>query len=300
VVDIITLERDRLAEARALLETACDHDEAGIVAEEKLFAGGLGPPSEAVLGAIEDGALLGVAVASGKWLRLIAVSPLARRRGIGSALLDAAEKHVRSIGEPTIRTGDQPGNYLGPGFAKGNAVLLAWLGRRGYVQRRENTNLLIDVATNDRVSRQRAIELAEAAANSGYEIRRAEPGEVDWVAREITAAFTAGWAREVTRAITNNDPCGAHIAIKDARLAAFAAHDGNNSGLGWFGPAGTKPDHRRRGLGEALLIACLADIADAGHDIATIAWIGPREFYARAAGVSGERHYVVMTKELSK
>lgn len=75
-------------------------------------------------------------------------------------------------------------------------------------------------------------------------------------------------------------------------------HDGNNAGRGWFGPTGTLPAHRGRGLGAALLLACLLDIQAAGHNYCQVAWIGPRAFYDKIAGIDNERHFTVLRKEL--
>jgi len=74
-------------------------------------------------------------------------------------------------------------------------------------------------------------------------------------------------------------------------------HDGNNRGLGWFGPTGTWPAHRGRRLGEALLMACLADVAE-HHARCEVAWIGPRAFYDKVAGIAGERRFVVLRRAL--
>ena len=116
---------------------------------------------------------------------------------------------------------------------------------------------------------------------------------------QIGERFSPAWAFEVERAL-EFEPSGVHIALRreDGDLAAFAAHDGNNQGLGWFGPGGTFEAHRRRGLGEGLLVACLVDIANAGLSTCTVAWIGPRGFYERAAGVRSDRFYTVMRKDL--
>lgn len=84
-----------------------------------------------------------------------------------------------------------------------------------------------------------------------------------------------------------------HVALKDGAYCAFAAHDGNNAGLGWFGPTGTWPAHRGQGLGEALLVACLADVAE-HHEHCEVAWIGPRPFYEKVAGIESERQFVVL------
>jgi GNAT superfamily N-acetyltransferase len=103
-------------------------------------------------------------------------------------------------------------------------------------------------------------------------------------------AEIASTRSEVARAIP-----GVHVALKDGQYCAFAAHDGNNSGLGWFGPTGTWPAHRGQGLGEALLVACLVDVA-AEHARCEVAWIGPRPFYEKVAGIVEDRHFVVLTK----
>ena len=72
---------------------------------------------------------------------------------------------------------------------------------------------------------------------------------------------------------------------------AFTAHDGNNRGLGWFGPMGTLPAHRGRGLGEALVLRCLADVRTRPEG-RVIAWVG-RSFYARTCGAVPERRFIV-------
>ena len=111
------------------------------------------------------------------------------------------------------------------------------------------------------------------------------------------AEFGGAWPFELARAL-GFDPPGVHVAVKDGAYAAFAAHDGNNRGLGWFGPTGTWPVHRGQGLGEALLVACLVDVAD-HHARCEVAWIGPRAFYDKVAGVAEDRRFVVLTREVA-
>src|SRR5262249_18590992 len=155
---------------------------------------------------------------------------------------------------PRLRALDQPGNYLAPGIDERNHEAIAWLGKRGW--RRDGdarTNVLIAVRDNPRVTPARAAELAARAGVAGYEVRRAAAGEtalLDAVAGE----FGGAWPFELGRAL---EASGVHVATKGDAYCAFAAHDGNNQGLGWFGPTGTWPEHRGKGLGEALLLACL-------------------------------------------
>ncbi|HTJ43447.1 MAG TPA: GNAT family N-acetyltransferase [Kofleriaceae bacterium] len=297
------LARAMLAEAQGVLARACAHDDAAAVAEEKLFGAGPNGAPEAWLARDDRGAVIGVAAAGARWLRVLAVMPEARGRGAGSALLAAAEDAMRPDKRVTdkvvsARAVAEPGNYLAPGIDERNVETIAWLERRGWTRGAErNTNVLIDVATNDRVSKQRADELAAASAARGYAIRRARRDEEGALCGAIASEFGGAWPFEIARALAF-DPPGVHLAIAaDGSYAAFAAHDGNNQGLGWFGPAGTWPAHRGQGLGEAVLLACLVDVGER-HARCEVAWIGPRPFYEKAAGIIGERRFWPMTKQL--
>jgi mycothiol synthase len=284
-----------LDEATALLTAACAHDAAARVAEEKLFGPALDHEARP-LAAVRHGRLAGLAVTCGPWLRLLAVHPDERGAGLGTALLAAAETEIARAGATRVNVCDQPGNYLAPGIDTRNRATIAWLERRGYQRCGEHVNLLVDVGENPRATAERADFLA--ARISGYHIRRARSCDAALLERMLQAEFSAGWAFEVARAMACA-PAAVHIAVERDSIVAFAAHDGNNRGLGWFGPAGTLPAHRGRGLGQALLCACLLDVAGVGLTTCEIAWIGPREFYQRAADVRGERRFAVMRKDLS-
>ncbi|MGN6108713.1 MAG: GNAT family N-acetyltransferase [Kofleriaceae bacterium] len=289
------LDRAQLAEATTVLAEACAHDRAAEVADEKLFGDGPGGPARA-LGAWQSGELAGVAAVAGDRIRVLAVRPSARRRGIGGALLDACTSAARASGVERLRAVDQPGNYLAPGIDERNAETIGWLERRGWQRIGEpRVNVLIDVRGNPRVSAERAGELAQRAAARGYEVRRARPDEHALLAA-IANEFGGSWPFEVQRAL-GAAPAGVHVAVRDAAYCAFAAHDGNNRGLGWFGPTGTWPAHRGQGLGEALLLACLVDVA-AHHPQCEVAWIGPRGFYDKVAGVAGERRFIALARAL--
>lgn len=289
-MELRELRRSDLDEARRVLDSACQFDRAADVAGEKLF--GPAPGAKvAAWAACADERIVGVAAASKRWVRLVAVEPEARGNGAGSALLARAEDWIAAAGFDTARALDQPGNYLSPGIDARNSDAIEWMTRRGWIGGDENVNLLVDVTNNPRVTGERLADAEQRARAAGYELSRAGAGDKAAHRDAIAAAFTETWAFEVDRA-------DAHFATRDGQLAAFAAHDGNNRGLGWFGPAGTFEAHRKRGLGQVLLLRCLLDVAGAGHDHCAIAWIGPRSFYERAASIAGERRYLSMTKPL--
>lgn len=286
-----------LEESISLLARACTFDRADAVAAEKLFgpAPGLDQPPMAY--AARAGAqLVGVASVSGAWIRVLAVDPRYRGRGVGAALLAACEDHVRaSSASSVMQVLDQPGNYLAPGIDERNQATIGWLERRGFGCASARVNLLVDLVDNPKVSTARATELASALAMRGYRVRRAERGD-HAVLAAIAAEFGGAWPFEVARALTLPEP-GVHLAERDGELCAFAAHDGNNQGLGWFGPTGTWPVHRGQRLAEALLIASLVDVARFA-DRCEIAWVGPEGFYEKSCGIAGRRRFLPMRKAL--
>jgi len=285
---IADLPRAALPEAAELLGAACRFDPAARVAEEKLFGPAPAPHLSAPLGAWEGGRLRGVAVVSGRWLRLLAVHPDARGHGIGRALVDAAIARARGWGATRLRSGDQPGNYLAPGVDARNAEALGFLAHLGFREVARYENLAVPLVGNPLVTPERAAALADAAAARGYTVRRAADADRSALEAFARDAFAPAWAFEVARA-------DVHIALTaTGTIIAFGCHDGNNRGLGWFGPAGTAPEHRGAGLGQALLLPCLVDVAAAGHADGVIAWIGPRAFYERTAGARSDRAFIVL------
>ena len=56
--------------------------------------------------------------------------------------------------------------------------------------------------------------------------------------------------------------------------------------LGLFGPTGVEETDRGRGIGAALLLVSLADMASRGYAYAVIGGAGSAEFYAKVAGAA--------------
>ena len=280
-------ERSDLPEITALLARACVFSRAPLVAEEKLFGPSPTGPSQAQV-ALDRGRIIGVAAVAQKWIRLLAVNPEHRGHGVGSALLSWAEAHG------AYRTLDQPGNYLGPGIDVRDENSIQWLLRRGYRERMRNTNLIVELVKNPAASPSAAQNSAQSLQARGLRLGQGRPSEA--ALKAIEDQFSAAWRFEAERAGENDTLFWAEDASR--RLLGFAAHDGNNRGLGWFGPAGTWPEARGQGIGAALLIQCLASIRAAGHEQCEVAWIGPEEFYRRVCGVHDRREFAVLSKDL--
>jgi GNAT superfamily N-acetyltransferase len=275
-VRIASLGPEHLGAATQLLAAALPHDRIAVVAAEKLF-GSDGARHGVALGAFAgDDTLVGLVAAAGRWLKLLAVAPAHRRRGLGSALLAAVPAARR-------RAGDHPGNYLAPGVDVRYTEALAFFAARGFVPTGEVENI--------RAPLDRPLGRPSGRPDvAGYALRRAGDADraplLDWIGR----AFAPVWAHEVARAL-DGPRRAVHAAWLGDRPVAFAAADGNNQGLGWFGPAGTDPEHRGRRLGEALLVRCLEDVRGL-PEAGVIAWIGPKEFYKKTVAAVDDRRFV--------
>lgn len=285
------MDRTDLDAIRPIVEAAFPNDQVGRVLEEKL-CGPNGSRAGTTLVAWDGAAPAGVIAMAGRWIKLFAVDPQRRGRGTGLKLLDLAGTWMRTrAGGGRLRFMDHPGNYLSPGLDVRETAGRAWIEAHGFRKVGENANLRVPLVDNPLVTEARGHQLIDQAHAAGYAVRRVGHGERELLLRVASEAFAPAWAFELGRAL-DLDPPAVFAAWKDGVPVAFAAHDANNTGLGWFGPAGTLVAHRGHHLGEALLLQCLLDVRDK-PDGGVIAWIGPRGFYERAAGAVADRSFVV-------
>lgn len=254
------------------------------VGEEKCFgAGADGPPRQLVIE--HGGGIAAAAVICGKYLRLLAVQRSLRRGGVGSELLRDAEALVRAAGHRTIVVGGEPGNYFVPGTLSEDEKLCRFFEQRGYVRTGEAVNLIADLS-------HRHWERGAAAG-----IERAQPSEREAVESFIEAHFGALWRFEVGHAFLDDTP-PLFLARRDGELVGFSAHDVNNRGLGFYGPAGVRREVRGGGIGAALLTRSLSDLADRGYARTIIPWVSSIDFYRKVAHAEISNRFVTMEKEL--
>jgi GNAT superfamily N-acetyltransferase len=123
-----------------------------------------------------------------------------------------------------------------------------------------------------------AFEATAKVAAAGIEVRRALAPERDVVLDWIRPRFFSGWVAEAAMAMSHL-PVTCWIAVKDRKLFGFACHDA--TARGFFGPTGVDEAARHQGIGEALLIATLSGMREAGYGYAVIGDPGPVEFYKK-------------------
>jgi ribosomal protein S18 acetylase RimI-like enzyme len=223
-------------------------------------------------------------------IKAFAVSARWRRQGIGTALLDEIESRLRAhkVGQIVVE-GVAP-NYLLPGVDLHHTDAMAFLMQRGYeTDRVARVDMAVDLPRADLETTEDEARLAR----EGIVLRRAQGSEIGIAAEFTLTGFSATWQREVADAARFDVP-PLFVALDGSRVIAFAAYD--VTGWGRFGPTGTDPAYRRRGIGGALLRMCLRAMRDRGDRKAEIGWAGPLGFYARAVDARISRAYWVFRK----
>jgi GNAT superfamily N-acetyltransferase len=129
----------------------------------------------------------------------------------------------------------------------------------------------------------RLYDLPELAATdrvraAGITIRRALPPERHVVLDWIEQHFSLPWVSEAALALSQQPPT-LYLALRDNRIFGFACYDG--TAKGFFGPTGVDAAARGQGIGEALLIATLKGMREAGYAYAVIGDAGPAGFYRK-------------------
>lgn len=260
---------DDLPAIRALFARANDAPyDLTAVAGEKCFGRGVaGDPHVRVYGDVQ-----GAAVACGRYLRVLAVDPAARRRGIGTALLRDAEERGASV------IAAEPGNYFTPGVVDTDETTIRFLRNRGYTEKAATHNL----ETTTR-------RLDDPAT------RRPSHDEADRVLTFIEKDFGRIWRFEAAKAFETNTP---QILITEdaSTITGFAAYDVNNRGLGFFGPTGVAKDLRGRGLGCRLLLDALSAMHALGYARAVIPWTDALDFYRKCCGAEPAHRFVAFAK----
>lgn len=102
---------------------------------------------------------------------------------------------------------------------------------------------------------------------------------IDWIEEK----FCRIWAGESENAFFRS-PRSIFVATRGTELLGFACYDA--TAKGFFGPTGVAQDERGKGIGAALLLACLYAMRDEGYGYAIIGGVGPAEFYSKICGAT--------------
>jgi GNAT superfamily N-acetyltransferase len=119
--------------------------------------------------------------------------------------------------------------------------------------------------------------------SQGIILRKPIASEKSLVVGWVRENFGVVWGDEMDVSFARS-PVSAYIAQQERKLIGFACYD--TSALGYFGPTGVLESFQGHGIGKALLLSCLLEMRAKGYGYAIIGWIGPQEFYEKAAGAT--------------
>jgi ribosomal protein S18 acetylase RimI-like enzyme len=109
-------------------------------------------------------------------------------------------------------------------------------------------------------------------------VRKPIGPEHQLIVRWVKEKFHGAWSSEMQNALANR-PVSCFVAVKNKAMIGFACYDA--TALGFFGPTGVEGKYRGKGVGKALLLACLLDMKLKGYGYAIIGGVGPADYYKK-------------------
>lgn len=232
------------------------------------------------------------------YLTLLKVDPGHRRAGIGGALIEAAEAYLAGRGCASIWVSPYAPGYFVPGVDVGaHADALRLFLRRGYAEVARPLAMRAPLGSLEPppwvVVRER--ELAPEIVVRPFMPELAQP-----LLRFAQESFPGDWVRVVRET-------GARILQGEPATRIFAAVRGDGVVVGFshheadrFGPIGTHPDVRGRGIGQILMFRTLLAQQHEGCAHAYFLWSDDRtarRLY-NSAGFLEWRRFAVLKKLL--
>ena len=223
------------------------------------------------------------------WIKMLAVDQPFRGRGIGSQLLEQIEKKLEHFKPSCIRIMDSAPFSFCPGIAPEYTEAYCFFRRHGYRTIRENIGVDVDLnhAPLDTGDDEYCFK------NEGIFFRTCEPGDRETLLRLLSDHFSPIWHYTYSERFSELCPMTV-IAHTEKQLVGFASHGFTT--LLDFGPVGTHPDFRRKGIASVLTRKILGMIKKPGVEKAFISWVGPVCFYYQTIGATISRIYWVMAK----
>ena len=115
----------------------------------------------------------------------------------------------------------------------------------------------------------------------GITVRRAFAAEKRLVAQWVAKHFGERWASECEISFTRQ-PVACFVATNGLDVFGFATYAA--TARGFFGPTGVAENARHKGIGRALLVATLQDMASQGYAYTIIGATTSLDFYRNEVG----------------
>jgi mycothiol synthase len=236
------------------------------------------------------------------YITLFGVAPWFRRRGVGGALLEAAEDFLRYQGRQEVWISPYAPGYFAPGVdVEAYAEGLAFLAKRGYQEVYRPISMEVPLwsfAVPDWVQNREANHRLEGVAYTPF-----TPALIRPLIEFAERVFQGDWVRvcrqTALRILDGDNPQRLQIALDNRnpipQVLGFSHFDGER-----FGPIGVDPEQRGRGIGQVLMYRTLQAQRDAGLRTAWFLWSDDKtaERLYDAAGFKIVRRFALLKKEL--
>jgi beta-N-acetylhexosaminidase len=226
---------------------------------------------------------------------LILVDPGYQRRGIGTALLEAALGQVRAAGVGSVTAGSGGAAYIWPGVPADLPGAVRFFAARGWRHTHDTLDLVADLA-----GYRPPPGAVERAAGAGVAIARAAGADLGGV-RAFEAATFPSWARwfaaagpeTILLARDRSETITGSLLIDGPGAATvFAPLLGPAAGT--IGCVGVAPPWQGQGIGTALVAHASRLLGHAGVRTCHIGWTTRESFYRRV-GYQPWRRYAMFS-----
>jgi GNAT superfamily N-acetyltransferase len=221
----------------------------------------------------------------------LGVLPRARRRGIGSLLLEAALTFLRRHGCDRLSVAAH--EYYAAGVdADAYADGVAFLERRGFRRVGEAVAMGRDLYDLSWPDEARAAEARLAA--EGIEVRHFDPADTFPLVEYFRAEFPDWVEFFVHKLDAGHDRDEIVVATHGDRVVGYCQHLDTDH----VGPFGVAAAYRRRGVGTVMLYRLLDAMRQKGYRFAWFGETGRARSYYERAGFRLTRTYVLLSADL--
>jgi len=232
------------------------------------------------------------------WIKLLAARAgrKSSQAEVLGLLCEKMETDLKSLGAAAVRLTDFASWHVWAGIDIRYETILEVLESRGYSKAGEAVDYLIGLGGFSTPRRVQSLRGHLEAQGISFTLATRDESRAlcSWVKK----TFGPGWAYEVAASIENAEANRSGTLIAKDRatgdlvgFSTYAALEPN-----WFGPIGVDEARRKLGVGTVLLFESLQRMRLNGVADAVIPWTGHLFFYTQVPGITGVRHYHIMSK----
>ncbi|USG66915.1 GNAT family N-acetyltransferase [Brevibacillus ruminantium] len=232
------------------------------------------------------------------WIQTLLVDRGYRRKGVGTALLERAEKALTSWKVDKIALGSDWWHYF-PGVPEEEQELMAWLERRGYLRGRPQYDLLgrKAVEADSDGAGPGLLPLLERPNRDEVRFRMGEPQDREPLLSFFRRCFPGRWEYEALCYFEKGGTGREFVlAEKNGKIMGFCRINDSRSPLiaqnvywaplfaeelGGIGPLGIDPAERGQGYGRAVVEAGIYFLQQRGIRTICIDWTDLVGFYEK-------------------